>query len=72
MAVGLALALFPRPACSVSSPARTPSTNPSAMGRAGGLVGAAEGVPLQAGLASWGAGSSSGQPSLALSSLRHR
>jgi DNA segregation ATPase FtsK/SpoIIIE, S-DNA-T family len=28
----------------------------AAMGRAGGLLGAAEGVPLRAGLASWGAG----------------
>ncbi len=45
------------PGCLVWWPARARSHEPvQAMGQAGGIVGAVEGVPLRAGLAGWGAG----------------
>ena len=57
VAVGLALALMAAAGLLCVLTGKDTLRQPlAAMGRAGGLVGAAEGVPLQAGLASWGAG----------------
>ena len=57
VAVGLALALMAAAGLlCVLTGTDTLHQPLAAMGRAGGLLGAAEGVPLQAGLASWGAG----------------
>ncbi|MGD0810447.1 MAG: DNA translocase FtsK [Acidimicrobiales bacterium] len=57
VAVGLALALLASAGMLAVLTGKDTLHQPlSAMGRAGGLVGAAEGVPLQAGLARWGAG----------------
>jgi S-DNA-T family DNA segregation ATPase FtsK/SpoIIIE len=57
VAVGLALALMAAAGLLCVLTGKDTLHQPlAAMGRAGGLVGTAEGVPLQAGLASWGAG----------------
>jgi len=57
VAVGLALALMAAAGLICVLTGKDTLRQPlAAMGRAGGVVGAAEGVPLQAGLASWGAG----------------
>jgi S-DNA-T family DNA segregation ATPase FtsK/SpoIIIE len=57
VAVGLALALMAAAGLLCVLTGKDTLRQPlAAMGRAGGLLGAAEGVPLQAGLASWGAG----------------
>ncbi len=57
VAVGLALGLMAAAGLLCVLTGRDTLHQPlAAMGRAGGLLGAAEGVPLQAGLASWGAG----------------
>ncbi|HUC13879.1 MAG TPA: DNA translocase FtsK [Acidimicrobiales bacterium] len=57
VAVGLALALLAAAGLLCVLTGKDTLRQPlAAMGRAGGLVGTVEGVPLQAGLASWGAG----------------
>ncbi len=57
VAVGLALALMAAAGLLCVLTGKDTLHQPLAgMGRAGGLLGAAEGVPLQAGLANWGAG----------------